>query len=228
MRRVDIRNVSEVARLLAIPKDGGRGPAQEGDDKLGKYAGVWRLQVLPRSEDVEIPQGDSFQPKIAIEDLAIVFVSQLGESIGRERLRHLRFHTDWGRIIAVRGGGCRHDHPLDVGVTGSEQNVKRAVEIDESGLDGILHGASSGSNRGEVDDVIDSCKERADGFQIANVSLAEVDLAPDRNEILYVAGGEVIENADRSAASNQLFHNVGTDKSCAARDQIECHPPPPL
>ena len=44
--------------------------------------------------------------------------------------------------------------------------------------------------------------------KIANVSSAEVDFSPDRGEILFVAGGEVIENADGFAASNQLFHNV--------------------
>ena len=115
-----------------------------------------------------------------------------------------------------------------MGVTAGEQNVQRAVEIDQGGLNRILHGARHRSQCGEVDDVVNSGKKRADGFKIANVRLTEVDFAPDLGEILLVTGRKVVENADGFSASNQLFHHVRADESCATGNQIKRQGLPPV
>ena len=143
-----------------------------------------------------------------MKNLAIVFVRQLGERVGRERLRQLRFHPGQRGIIAVGGGRGGHDDPLHVRVARGQQNVQRAIEIDQGGLHRIFHRTRHGRERGEVDDVIHSRKQRTNFLQIANVRLPEIDLVLNAAQVFFMASGEIVENADGFAAPDQLLNHV--------------------
>src|SRR5262245_19284170 len=55
--RVDyVRDVCEVARLLAVAINHRRNAREQGRDEFRDYAGVGRRRVLPRTEDGEIAQ----------------------------------------------------------------------------------------------------------------------------------------------------------------------------
>src|SRR5213075_2201657 len=67
----------KVARLRAITEDHRRFAAQRGGDEERYYGTVLRVEILARSEHVEIAQRDRLQPVRAPECLAVGFARQL-------------------------------------------------------------------------------------------------------------------------------------------------------
>src|SRR5580692_477668 len=56
-----IVDVSKIAALFSVAKDGWRLPVEHLHNELGHHSRILRRRILPRPEYVEIPQGHSLQ-----------------------------------------------------------------------------------------------------------------------------------------------------------------------
>src|ERR687883_164254 len=82
----NVRDVGEIARLLAVAVDDGALIAQERARETRDDAGIFRAWVLTWTEDIEVAQRDCLKIVRAREDLTIVFTDELCHGIRRERI----------------------------------------------------------------------------------------------------------------------------------------------
>src|SRR5437660_1498443 len=78
----DIRDEGEVARLPAVAEDHRRGAAQGGGNEQRHDGSVMRVEILTRSENVEVAQHDRLEPMRAPERLAVRLARQFGRGVG--------------------------------------------------------------------------------------------------------------------------------------------------
>ena len=72
-----------------------------------------------------------------------------------------------------------------------------------------------------MEDGVGAADGVADGGGIADVAADEVDPAFESGEVLGAAAGEVVEDADAAAASEESADEGGADESGAAGDEAE-------
>src|SRR6202171_3640850 len=82
-------NVGEVTALLSVAENRGLLTLEHERDEFCQHSGIRRRGVLPRTEDVEIPQSYGLQAVAAVERNHVVFARQLGYRVRRDRIwRH--------------------------------------------------------------------------------------------------------------------------------------------
>src|SRR5579875_3605033 len=83
-----IAHITKIARLLSIPKNGGRLPLQKSGDKFGNNGSIRAIRVLIRPVDVKIAQRNGLKTEDVRKVLRVVlscqFLNPVGES-GRGR-----------------------------------------------------------------------------------------------------------------------------------------------
>src|SRR6266576_5766853 len=93
----DVRDVDEIAGLVAVTVDRRRLTLQRRGDELRHGSCVLRVRILARPEYVEVPQHDGFETVGRVERRAILLARELGGGIGRQRARDM--------ILGVRERG---------------------------------------------------------------------------------------------------------------------------
>ena len=83
----DVRDVREVARLLAVAVDRDRLARGDRRDEARHDGGVLRGRVLPRPEDVEVAQRDRLELVDAAEAHAVALGGELRDGVRRDRVR---------------------------------------------------------------------------------------------------------------------------------------------
>ena len=223
VRRDDVLDVGEVARLLAVAVDGD-GPAL-GDraDEPRHDRRILRGRVLAAPEDVEVPQRDGLDPVHPREADAEPLRSELGDGVGGDRVRRLRLDA-WERsAVAVDGRRRRgHDAP-DPLVPGSEQHVERALDVDRGRRQRVLHRARHGAQRALVEDDLDAADGRVHALVRAEVALDHLDVPPELCEVRPAAGREVVQHADVVASLEERLDEVRADEAGAAGDEDARH-----
>ena len=71
------------------------------------------------------------------------------------------------------------------------------------------------------DDVAAGDRARGDGL-VGDVPFDDLDVLA-RRDVLAAPGGEIVRDADRLAAREQRFHDVGADEAGSARHDILGH-----
>src|SRR5207302_1615912 len=115
----------EVTRLAAVTEDYGGPTAERGGDEQRHDGAVLRLEVLARSENVEVAQGDRLEPVSAPEGLAVRFPRKFGRGVRRERTRQERLVIGKHCSVTVRRGRRRVDDATHFGFVCCEENVER-------------------------------------------------------------------------------------------------------
>jgi Reverse transcriptase (RNA-dependent DNA polymerase) len=80
----DVVHEGEIAALLAVPKNCRRFSREHLGDELGQHPRIRGAGILPRSEDIEVAQGNRFQSITAPERAHVMLAGKLGHRIGRD------------------------------------------------------------------------------------------------------------------------------------------------
>src|SRR2546426_5899920 len=75
----DVRDVREVAALLAVAEDRGRPAGQQPGREAWDHGGVLRARVLARAEHVEVAERDCLGPVQLVEHPAVLLADRLAE-----------------------------------------------------------------------------------------------------------------------------------------------------
>src|SRR5438270_2528993 len=218
-RRVDdIRDVREVARLLAVAVHGDRIPCGDGGDEERHHRRVLREGALARPEDVEVPESDRLEGLVhATEADAVALRRELRDPVRRDRVggQRLVHRTLVLRAVDRRRRG--EDDAPDSLVARREQHVQGSLDVHRARGQRVLHRSR---NRAERTEVIDDLRA-AHGVVHALVAaqLAFDDLDVEAFEVRAVPGGEVVEHAHRVAALDQPADDVRPDEACASGDE---------
>src|SRR3989442_2437247 len=102
----DVRDECEVARLLAVTEYHGSRAAERGGDEQRDNSAVLRLEVLARSENVEVAQDDGLKSVSAPEGLAVCLPSKFGRGVRRERTRQEQLMIGKRGGVPVHGRRC--------------------------------------------------------------------------------------------------------------------------
>src|SRR5262249_8656358 len=128
-----------------------------------------------------------------------------------------------------RAGGARAGPPTaerpppppPLRLATGHQQVQRPADVDLVGAHRVVDRARDGAQRGLVEHALDPRHGPPNCLWIAQVALDQLDSLESR-QVLAPAGGEVVEDAHAIAATDQAFHDVRTDETGTAGDQIEC------
>src|SRR5208337_4379787 len=210
----------EVAGLLAVAIDERLTVLEEGGSEAGKYAGIGRIRVLPRAEDVEVPERNALEAVTALESLRVKLTHVFRDAIGRDRggLHVFRLGKRGGLAVGRRGGG--EDDALDFIVAGGQQDIQGAVDVDAVGIERILDRARNRGASGQVNHEFGLQHGLLHGLQIGDGALHEGDFVANFGEILLFAGRKIVKHDDAVTSPDELLHRVGADKSGAPRDQV--------
>ena len=136
VRRHDVLDVDEVARLLAVAMDG-EAVACDGlgcEDRDGGRIGA--LGILARPKDIEIPEAGRGELSLPREHVAIVFAVELGDGVGALRGRDHRLALGEFGAVPVDGGGRAEAEFFDLGGGGLLQDDQHALVVDLHAFDG--------------------------------------------------------------------------------------------
>ena len=194
-----IVNVGEVPALLAVSKNrsllSGQHPAAENS----QHSRIMRCRVLVGSKDIEVAQHHRLQPIHPREASHVMFASQLGYGIRRNRVgQHRLLLGQRGRVAISRRRPCIH-HPSHPGLARSHQHVQRGRDAVQVGAHRIGHRTRDRGQRGLVKYEFDArAGPGADGW-IGQVTLNKLHrLKP--YEVSPLPGYEVIDAAHSFAA----------------------------
>src|ERR1700730_19401175 len=154
IRRHQMVDKREIARLLSVSKNGRLAAIAHGGYKQRKYAGVRRTGILARPKDVEIAESDEIESVGAVKYAAVEFADEFGNAVGRNGRRRHAFML-WQRWrVAINRGRAGEDDAANSGISRGDENVECAIHVDLVGLQRLLYRARHGSARREMDDVI--------------------------------------------------------------------------
>jgi hypothetical protein len=128
-----VRDKAEVAAGFAVAVDRHRLAARDRADPTRDHRGVGALRILPRAEDVEVPQSDRLHAVAARENIGIELVDVLGYRVRRERAADHVLHLGQRRMVAVgRARGRVHEAP-HARFPGGSQHVHKPGRIRSMG-----------------------------------------------------------------------------------------------
>jgi len=215
----DVRDIGEIAGLLAVPVHVQR-HAQVGLlHELGDDGRVQGLRVLARAEDVEVAQGDGLQAEGLGPDDGVVLGGELRDGVGRHRLgpHVLALREDLAGAVSGAGGGV--DEALDLGIAGRDQQVQGPRHVGLVGGQRAVHGLGHGTDGGLMEDVGDALASARAVRGAGDVALQELDAPPHGGQLSEVAGGEVVDDAHLLPATDQLFADMGADEAGPSGDE---------
>jgi hypothetical protein len=124
--------------------------------------------------------------------------------------------------VAVLRRGSGEDEALDAGIPGGDEHVQRPVDVRAVGRDRILDRPRHRRNRRLVEDVVGAGDGARGERHVGQVALDQLHAGQVR-QVAAVAGAQVVGDADRVAAADELFRQVRPDEPGAAGHEIRGH-----
>ena len=217
LRRV--LDVREVARLGAVAVDDRRAAAEQRRDEPRNRRRILGARILPRTVDVERPEGSGGHAERGRVGGHESFARRLRRRVRRERPHRHVLPLGQHRRVAVDRARRREDEPLHLRPPRLLEQPERPVDVDPPGVAGVRDGTRHGGNGGEVDDAFDASKRRPHDVRVAQVGADDVELAAQPLEVAPVPGGEVVEDAHRIPRREEPADDRRADESAAAGDQ---------
>ena len=180
-------------------------------------------RILPRPEDVEVPQGHGFQLERRREGVAVVFRGQLGRRVRRQRIDKIRLALATQRLIAIGGCRGREDHPPHAQPPGGIQHMHRARAASGVAVQRAVDAPLDRGQGGLVKDAIDSRDRPVHRGGVDDIALDQFDPVAEGGQVRQIAGAEVIEHADAVAALDEGLRDMRTDKSGPAGYEESSH-----
>src|SRR5690606_11127849 len=112
-------------------------------------------------------------------------------------------------------------HPC---ITGGDQNVQRARDVEFIGRQRIIDAAGHRWQRRLMKYVVHALKDRLERLTIGDADLVYFEVAVQMRDILAFACAKVVDDADAMTVFQQTFCDVGADEACASSDDVGfCH-----
>lgn len=209
----------EIARLQAVAVDDERAVFRRKHffDEDHDHAAL-AFAVLPRTEDVAVPQDRDGNADEVVETEQVLFARKFadavwGQGLGGMRLR--RGEDVRGAIERAARGG--EDDFFDAMFFTGVQEGDGAEDVRLGAADRILDGLRYARGRGLMRDRI----RLFFGEYLVHGRIMDIYLIQRnaRRKILFFSGGKVVKDRDSMAAVEQLFNDMGSDESGAARDE---------
>ena len=218
----DVGDVREVAALLAIAVDRWRPVLEERHGEQRNDAGVGRRRILPRTEDVEVPDRDGLEPVERREHLQVLLPHHLLQRIGRERTgRHvLVLRRRHGVAVGRRRTG--KDDAANAGVARGDEDVQRRVDVGAVRCDRIRDRAWHGRKRRLVQHEVGTGDRLAREIEVGQIALEKLH-AGHMIEIASLARDQRVGHPHVVAAPDKFFREMRADESSAARDKVLSH-----
>jgi len=218
-------HVGEIARLLPVAIDERALPAEDVREEDGNHGRVLGIRRLPRTEHVEVAQGDGLEAVHVVEYPEIFFAGELRHAIGGDR--------DWALIlalgqvsgVAVHRGRAGEDDPPHARRVRGDQQVERARHVHLVGERGIGDRALDRGQGRLVEHELDSGHRPLDDLRLPQVAREHFQAVARglELEIPAVAGREVVEDPNAVSVAEEPRGKVRTDESGAACDEDLLH-----
>src|SRR5581483_1672804 len=105
-------------------------------------------------------------------------------------------------------GGTRKNDAAHASISGGDQNVKCAVNVDLIRFDGLLHRTRNGSPGSKMKYIVCATAGAVDCGSVGDCAANQFDLIPDAGKILLLAGRQVVENGHRLAPADQFINGI--------------------
>ncbi len=195
------------------------------EQRLGEdrnHAGVWRRWILPRAEDVEVPDRDRLEAVQRREQLHVLLAHQLLQRVRGERVRRHVLALRQRLGVAVGGRGTGVDDALHLGVARRDQHVQRGVDVRAIRGDRIFDRPWHRGNGRLVKDVIHALHRPPCDGEVREVAFEEVDAGYVR-KIAAMSRNQAIGDTHAFAAACELFCEMGSDEAGSACNEVIGH-----
>ena len=122
-------------------------------------------------------------------------------------------------LFAVDRRGGRHDHPEAPRVARGGEHMVGARGVHAVGVAGIEGRPFGRGHRRQVEHRRASLRRRPHGFQIADVTFDELRFPDEVFQVHQRAGGQIVEDPDRHALTDERMHQVRAHEAGTTRDQ---------
>ncbi len=182
-------------------------------------AGVGRRRILPRAEDVEVPDRDRLEAVQRREQLHVLLAHQLLQRVRRERVRRhvLALRQRVGVAVGRRRTGI--DDALHLGVARRDQHVERGVDVRAIRGDGIFDRPRHRGNGRLVQHVVHALHRPPCDGEVREVAFEELDAGHVR-KIAAMSRNQAIGDTHAFAAAGELFCEMGSDETGAPGDEV--------
>ena len=223
----DVVDVAEVAAGFAVAVDVHRLVVDHARHPLRHHRGVGAVRILAPAEDVEVPEADRLHAVAAAEHVGVQLVHQLGHRVRRQRLADDILDLGQAGMVAVGRARRRVDEALHPGVARRHQHVEEAGIVGGVGGERVFQRARHRAERGLVEHVVDARTDLVTGDEITDVAALEAEVLPalgtdaglHLRQILFMAGGEVVQPDDALVEQEQGLDQVAADEAGGAGDE---------
>src|SRR5437868_15515182 len=110
--------------------------------------------------------------------------------------------------VAIDGGRTGEDHTAHTRITGGDENVQGAIDVDLICLYRLLYRTGHGSARREVNDIVSALADFCEGLAVCDCAFNEGDFFADSCKVLLLAGREVVKDGDGVASADQFINGI--------------------